>query len=71
MKIQLTTAFAALWCCGEKSLDPFDLSDVPPQHRGKTWAVAGQLFTIINMKGVPPYISPSYTTFENAPRVPQ
>jgi len=43
---------------------------VPPAHRGKAWGITGQLFSIVSMKGVPPYISPSFDAVATPPHVP-
>jgi hypothetical protein len=56
--------------CGLETNPQVIAIDVPPEHRGKAWAVAGQLFTIVDMKGVPPYISPSFDAVANSPHEP-
>ena len=43
----------------------------PPEQRGKTWCIAGSGDCLIGRKDIPPYISPSYTTFEIEPRMPK
>lgn len=56
--------------CGLETRPNIVRIDVPPKHRGKTWGIAGTGYCLIAMKGVPPYISPSFQTFANEPRVP-
>ena len=43
---------------------------VKPEHRGKTWCLAGNGYSIVRMRNVPPYISPSFDAFRTAPHVP-
>ena len=57
--------------CGLETRPNVIRIDVPPEHRGKTWSIAGAGYCLTAMKGVPPYISPSFQTFENDPRVPE
>ena len=56
--------------CGLETKPQIVKVQVPPEHRGKTWGLAGRLFSIVHLKNVPPYISPSYATFQGEPRVP-
>jgi PcRGLX-like protein central beta sandwich domain len=44
--------------------------EVPPQHRGKVWAVAGSSLSIVKMENIPPYISPSFDAMQTEPFVP-
>lgn len=57
--------------CGLETRPNVIRIDVPPEHRGKTWSIAGAGYCLTAMKGVPPYISPSFQSFENEPRVPE
>jgi hypothetical protein len=56
--------------CGLETRPHVIRIDVPPEHRGKTWCIAGEGYCLTAMEGVPPYISPSFQTFSNEPRVP-
>lgn len=42
-----------------------------PEHRGQAWCIAGSEYSLVGMEGVPPYISPSYMTFQSPPFVPE
>ncbi|WP_145057857.1 exo-rhamnogalacturonan lyase family protein [Lignipirellula cremea] len=56
--------------CGLETRPNVVRIDVPPQHRGKTWCIAGSGYCLTAMEGVPPYLSPSFRTFASEPRVP-
>jgi len=57
--------------CGLESEPQIVEVVVPPRYRGKTWGVTGQLFSIVAMKHLPPYISPSFDAFQTAPHTPK
>jgi hypothetical protein len=57
--------------CGLETEPQVITVQVPPEHRGKAWGITGQLFSIVSIKGVPPYISPSFDAIHNAPHVPR
>ena len=56
--------------CGLETRPDVIRIEVPPKHRGKVWGIAGSGYCLIGMKGIPPYISPSYDTINNAPHAP-
>ena len=45
--------------------------EVPPAHRGKPWYLIGEEYlTLVDVKGVPPWMAGTYKAFEGAPRFP-
>lgn len=57
--------------CGLETEPQVVRIEVKPEHRGKAWCIAGNGYSIVGMKGVPSYISPSLQTFDAAPFTPQ